>query len=177
MTLTASLTVNDQLADASEVKLEPEAESGATFQLKDVTEGRLKIELEYSDDYALDNAAYAGLDPPRQLQVVLVTAGNTPLETALGTSQAQSVASVNLLAPEDLDKPEAQQMATSGKVDLYIYDRCAPKTMPAANTLFLGSIPPVGGWQATPPAGLCSSLTSTVSTQSCNTSRWVRCAL
>lgn len=150
VTVTASLSLNDNLVDASEVKLEPGGESGATFQLKDISDGQLKIELEISDDFAVDNVAFAGLDPPRQLQVVLVTAGNTPLETALSTTQAQTVASVSTVSPDDLESPDVTKMAESGKIDLFIYDRCAPKTMPQANTLFMGSTPPLEGWQATP---------------------------
>lgn len=150
VTVTASLSLNDNLVDASEVKLEPGSESGATFQLKDISDGQLKIELEISDDFAVDNVAFAGLDPPRQLQVVLVTAGNTPLETALATTQAQTVASVSTVSPDDLESPDVTKMAESGKIDLFIYDRCAPKTMPQANTLFMGATPPLEGWQATP---------------------------
>jgi hypothetical protein len=153
LTVTASLSLDDQLVDASEVKLDAEAESGATFQLSDVSQGRLKIELEVDDDLALDNIAFAGLDPPRQLQVVLATPGNTALETALATEQAQSVAIITTLSPDALATPEHQQLASSGKVDLFIYDRCAPPEMPAANTLFFGALPPDGTWKAAPPAG------------------------
>ncbi len=151
ITVTASLSLNDNLVDASEIKLEPDGESGASFQLKDVSDGQLKIELEITDDLAIDNVAFAGLDPPRQLQVVLVTSGNTPLETALSTTQAQTVASVSTVSPDDLESPEVKKLADSGKVDLFIYDRCAPKAMPQANTLFMGSVPPMEGWQASPP--------------------------
>lgn len=153
VTVTASLSLNGNLVDASEVKLEAGGESGATFQLKDVADGQLRIELEVTDDFAIDNVAFAGLDPPRQLQVVLVTAGNTPLTTALSTTQAQTVASVSTVTPEELDSPDVKKMAESGKIDLFIFDRCAPKTMPQANTLFMGSVPPLEGWQAAPPKG------------------------
>lgn len=153
VTVTASLSLNGNLVDASEVKLEAGGESGATFQLKDVADGQLRIELEVTDDFAIDNVAFAGLDPPRQLQIVLVTAGNTPLTTALSTTQAQTVASVSTVTPEELDSPDVKKMAESGKIDLFIFDRCAPKTMPQANTLFMGSVPPLEGWQAAPPKG------------------------
>lgn len=152
VTLTASLYLNNQLVDASELALEPEGETGASFQLNEVEQGQLKIELGITDDFALDNVAFAGLDPPRQLQVVLVTPGNTALETALTTSQAQTVASVTTYDPDSLETPEVQQLAASGKVDLFIFDRCAPKTMPAANTLFFGAVPPSDAWKAAPPS-------------------------
>ncbi len=151
ITITASLTMNDSLVDAAEVKLEAGGENGAAFQLKDITDGRLKLQLELTDDLAIDNVAFAGLDPPRQLQVVVVTAANKPLETAMSTSQVQSMATVSIMAPEALESPESIQLAKSGKVDLFIYDRCAPKEMPAANTLFMGAIPPVEGWSASAP--------------------------
>ncbi len=59
--MTASLSLNDNLVDASEVKLEADGESGATFQLKNIIDGQLKIALEISDDLAIDNTAFAGL--------------------------------------------------------------------------------------------------------------------
>ena len=151
ITVTASLSLNGNLVDASEVKLEANGESGATFQLKDVADGQLKIELEITDDFAVDNVAFAGLDPPRQLQVVLVTAGNTPMTTALSTTQAQTVASVSTVTPDELESPDVKKLAESGKIDLFIFDGCSPKAMPQANTLFLGGIPPIEGWQKAPP--------------------------
>ncbi len=152
VTVTASLSLNGNLVDASEVKLAPDGESGATFQLQGIDDGQLKIELEITDDLSVDNIAYAGLDPPRQLQVVLVTAGNNPLTTALSTTQAQTVASVSTVTPEELESPDVKKLAESGKVDLFIYDRCSPKSMPQANTLFMGAVPPIEGWSAGAPS-------------------------
>ncbi|MFO1063320.1 MAG: hypothetical protein U0892_05570 [Pirellulales bacterium] len=129
----------------------PGEESGASFQLKEVEEGRLKLDLEVQDDFVLDNSAYAGLDPPRQLQVVLVTPGNSALETALSTSQATTVAGLSIISPETLETPEGKKMAEGGKVDLFIYDRCSPPAMPASNTLFIGAVPPGDAWKATGP--------------------------
>ncbi len=63
------------------------------------------------------------------------------------------MASVSTIAPDDLESPDIKKLAESGKVDLFIFDRCAPKSMPQANTLFMGSIPPIEGWQAAPPTG------------------------
>lgn len=151
--VTASLTLNNALVDASEVKVDALGESGATFQLKDVSDGELKIELEITDDFSLDNVAYAGLDPPRQLEVVLVTSGNRALETALATPQAQGIATVVTVPPESLVTPELQQLAKSGKVDLFIFDRVAPAEMPNSNTMFFANLPPGDQWKATPPSG------------------------
>ncbi len=144
---TASLLFNGNLVDASDVNLDAGAESGVAFQLKDISDGELMLQLDVADDLLIDNVAYAGLDPPRQLQVALVTPGNKALVTALTTAQAQAAAIVTVYEPDALTSPEMKKLATSGKVDLFLYDRCSPPEMPRGNTLFLGSIPPDGRWK------------------------------
>ena len=42
---------------------------------------------------------------------------------------------------------------TVGAYDLIVYDRCRPKQMPQANTFFIGTLPPAGGWEAEPAGG------------------------
>ena len=44
-------------------------------------------------------------------------------------------------------KPYADR-AAAGAWQLAIYDRCRPERMPSCNTLFIGSLPPEGGWRA-----------------------------
>lgn len=150
---TATLKLNDVLADATEVTIEAGQSSGVSFELNAISQGRLALELELSDDFALDNNAYAGLDPPRQLEVVLVTDGNPALEAALATEQSQALASVRLIEPSSLQDPDIQQLAAAGQIDLFIYDLCAPESLPNANTLFIGSLPPGETWQAQPSTG------------------------
>ncbi len=144
--VTASLSLDGTLVDAVEVKLEAGGESGINFDVREATQGQLRLEIESDDDFQLDNVAYAGLDPPRQLEVALVTSGNTALETALATAPVQALASIKIVDPAQLDTPELDALAQLGKVDLFIYDQCSPKKMPTANTLFFGSIPPGDSW-------------------------------
>ncbi|MEZ6150228.1 MAG: BatA and WFA domain-containing protein [Pirellulaceae bacterium] len=153
MTFNATLKLNDELVDASQVELAGGEAKGVSFSLNQVTEGRLTLELDVVDDFALDNRAFAGLDPPRELEVVLVTEGNTALEAALATPQVKSMALIRRIDPASLSTAENQQLATAGQVDLFIYDQCSPEKLPNANTLFLGAIPPGDQWQAGPSAG------------------------
>lgn len=146
-TTTATLTLNGNLVDASEVTIEPGSSTGVAFQLADLNEGRMQLELDINDDFESDNVAYAGLDPPRQLEVVLVTEGSLPLEAALGTEQASRLALVRTMTPDALATDEAKELALSGSIDLFIYDGCAPEQMPAANTMFIGSAPPDENWE------------------------------
>ncbi len=153
MKFNATLKLNDELVDANEVELEAGQTTGVSFSIHQVAEGRLALELDVVDDFAVDNRAFAGLDPPRQLEVVLVSEGNTALEAALATPQVKAMALIRKIDPASLQAPENQQLAAAGQVDLFIYDQCAPEQLPNANTLFLGAIPPGDQWQASPSAG------------------------
>lgn len=148
VTLTASLTLEGELVDASELTLDPETGDGISFQLQDVSQGRLKLALEVEDELASDNVAFAGLDPPKQLDVVLASEGNYALETALTTGQAKALASVRVVSPADLESEAVRNLADSGSMDLFIYDQCAPAKLPQANTLYIGQLPPGDQWTA-----------------------------
>lgn len=148
--VTASLNLDGELVDAAEVELDAMSNTGVSFEIENLMEGQLSLQLDADDDLAMDNMAYAGLDPPRQLEVVVATSGNSALEAALATPQAQAVASVRLIEPDSLGTPEVQQLAQSGTIDLFIYDVCSPPEMPLANTMFIGSLPPGDTWQAEP---------------------------
>ncbi len=144
--LTASLSLDDGLVDAVELQIEPNGENAINFDVRNATEGRLRLEIEHQDDLSLDNVAYAGLDPPRQLEVVVVTAGNTALRAALGTAPVQALASIQFVDPAQLGTPEFDLLSQTGKVDLFVFDQCAPPKLPQANTLFLGTAPPGNAW-------------------------------
>lgn len=152
----ATLKLNGQLIDAANVSLKPVEVKGLSFEIQDLDQGQLELQLELKDDFNSDNTAFAAIDPPRQLEVVLVTAGNTPLSTTLSTPQALSLATVRTLTPEEMEWDEMKKLAASGSVDLFIYDGCTPSKMPEANTLFFGVVPPgqdEKGWSAQGPSG------------------------
>ncbi len=151
--LTATLMVNDEMIDADQLNLEPGASDGVSFQLQNLNEGQLKLVLDVKDQLEVDNVAYAGIDPPKQLEVVLVTEGNSALELALTTGQAKSLANVRTFSPESMVADDFKQLAQSGSIDLFIYDQCSPESMPDSNTLFFGSLPPGDTWSATGPTG------------------------
>lgn len=153
VTTTVTLNLDGRLVDASQVSIDAGGSTGVSFELENLVEGKMQLEIDVKDDLEIDNRAYAGLDPPRQLDVVLVTSGSLPMEAALATEQAARLASVRILVPEDLDKPDSLQLANSGTIDLFIYDNCAPAKMPAGNTLFLGTMPPDERWKASKPQG------------------------
>ena len=138
-----------QSAESAGVEESP-GRQAIVFDPVDADAGVLSLKIATTDDLALDNEAWAVINPPRRAKVLLVTPGNEPLEIALGTSTARQLAELTVESPGFLDKESYQQQAAVGGYDLVIYDRCQPKTMPQANTLFLGAMPPLRSWKARP---------------------------
>ncbi|MCF7963367.1 MAG: VWA domain-containing protein [Pirellula sp.] len=138
----ASLELDGQLLDASTGSIEAGQESGLLFELSDVEQGQLKLQLDYTDSLAVDNTAYAAIRPARPINVLLITPGNSALETALQTPRVQLVASVRIEPPSFMTDPLYLTATADANFDLILFDQCAPKEMPASNTMFIGSIPP-----------------------------------
>jgi hypothetical protein len=139
---TASLYWNDELLDAQKIKLDPGREIGLQFEVDRVDSGSLKLQIDHPDPLPLDNVAFAAIRPNRQVNVLLITNGNTALERALQTSRIAQMAQVSIETKSFLDSQDYASAAADSKYDLIVFDRCAPKKMPEANTLFFGSVPP-----------------------------------
>lgn len=139
---TASLYLNNSLVDAQRVELAPGQETGIQFDLEGVDNGSLKLELDHADALPLDNVAYAAIRPDRQVSILLITAGNTAIETALRTERITQLANVQVEPRSYMSSPEYLTSTTQGKYDLIIYDSCSPEKMPTASTLFIGGLPP-----------------------------------
>jgi hypothetical protein len=142
------LFLDSRLIDADRVELAPGERRGVSFDLGAVGSGELKLKADTGDHLAIDDVAYAAINPPRRGRVLLVTAGNRALELALRTKEAAEIAEVDVVSPDFLKTKPYEDRAASGGWQLAIYDRCRPGRMPACNTLFVGSVPPEGGWSA-----------------------------
>lgn len=121
-----------------------------TFELGALSAGALQLKINAADDLAADNEAWAAINPPQRARVLLATPGNEPLRLALSTGPARRWASLESAGPERLRDADLDRRAQAGYYDWVIYDRCRPPQMPAANTLFLGILPPDGRWKAGP---------------------------
>lgn len=142
----AALYLDDKLLDVQEIAIEAQSGSGVQFDLRDVDEGRLRLELESADDLSLDNRAFAAVDRPRPARVLFVSPGNDSLRRALATDIAGKLADVSFAEPPILETQSYQDDADLGSYELIIYDQCVPAKMPQANTLFIGRAPPYEGW-------------------------------
>ncbi len=104
----------------------------------------MTLEIDQADDLAIDNQAFAVTSPLNIRSVLVVTAGNEPLEFALNTEALERSCLVEVVGPDYLKTEAYQARASSGADHLIIYDRVAPESMPQVNTFFIGALPPVG---------------------------------
>ena len=84
---TATLTMNGQLLDAEAVQLAPGEQTGLSFIIETEDAATLSLTLDHEDDLELDNVAYTGLSPLRNVSVLVITPGNTPLKVGLETEK------------------------------------------------------------------------------------------
>lgn len=143
----------EDVINAAQVELPPGESKGVALDLGEMDAGVLRLQAATNDPLKVDDQAWAVVNPPRRAKVLLVTPGNDALRFALGTESSLEVADVTLETPPFLETEAYQQQAAGGKFDLVIYDRCQPKRLPQANTLFFGRLPPEG-WAAQPKAGV-----------------------
>ena len=150
---TVSLLSGEELLDAVEVKLAPDEESSLTFDLDALDATELRLVVERTDQFGLDNVAHAVFSPTRQVSVLLVTTGNRPLELALKTKQAVLLAKLEVTPPSFLTDEKYLQRTLAGDFDLVIFDRCIPEKMPQTNSWWIGAQPPEGEWKVGEPQG------------------------
>lgn len=121
--------------------------AGVEFDLGQLDEGLLKLEIVQADALDVDNVAYAALQTPRRAKVLLITSGNEALRLAMLTDEAQKISELSLAEPSVLETKAFADEAAQGQYDLIIFDRCAPQKMPASNTLFIDAKPPSDDWE------------------------------
>lgn len=134
-----------KLIDASSLDLAAGAEGGREFLLTSLDAGTLRILAKVDDDLAVDNEAFAVLDPGQRAKVLIVTQGNPFLTGAFSTDRMSQYVELKTTTPDYLQGEEYEKEAVAGTYDLVIFDQCAPERperMPLSHTVFFGAIPP-----------------------------------
>jgi hypothetical protein len=113
---------------SSAVVLGPGQVRGENLDLERFPSGPVRALIDApGDGYELDNVAYAYLGSPKKVRVVLVTNGNTYLETLLPLDPRILLERVS---------PDGIPSAESGDLpDLYVFDGFAPEKAPGAPAL------------------------------------------
>lgn len=140
--------------DAKEVELPTGETAGVVFPLADAPAGSLTAKLKYElddgsrhDALAIDDVAYAAINNAAPGEVLVISPGNVGLEVALATERAGRLAKIRFEGLDFLTTDEYKRAAETGVYRLIIYDQCAPRSMPRANTLFIGRLPPGATWR------------------------------
>jgi Mg-chelatase subunit ChlD len=139
---------DDSLVDNKKVEIKARGSGGVSFDLGDLQTGLLKAVVRRGGALAIDDRAWAVVDPPLRSNVLLVTPGNDALRSALNTDRARALADVETATPEILATEDYRDKAAAGYYAVVIYDQCRPQRMPEADTLFIGALPPSDAWSA-----------------------------
>jgi hypothetical protein len=147
------IQLDGEFLDAKQVEVPPGESSGVVFPLADAPAGKLTARLKYEMDTPTkrdasdqDDTGFAALNDAKPGKVLIVTPGNVALEVALATERAGRLANVEFKTPDVLESEEFQRDADGGAYNLIVFDQCAPKQLPRANTLFIGRVPPSQSW-------------------------------
>jgi hypothetical protein len=125
-------------------------EGAVTFDLTGLDDSaRVELHaklLSVKDSFPLDDEAWLVLGVVRKARVLIVTDGNDILSNFFDLEATRKVAEVRYLRPAELkDTAKYFRPALDGAFDLVLFDRCAPPdeaSLPAANTFFIGDVPP-----------------------------------
>jgi Mg-chelatase subunit ChlD len=118
-TCVLSLLRDDQLVDAREVRIPARGNTAEVIPVPRGDRGLLEARIDLRDDLDVDNVAYAQLAPRREVNVLLVSAGNFFLEKAL------------VLDPDvNVTRVSPGGYAGQSGYDVVIFDRCAPGDRP-----------------------------------------------
>jgi hypothetical protein len=127
----------------------------SVFSFADPGQGYVRVSLRdrqtggpWTDAFAPDDVAWLAITPVRRARVLHIGEENDILEAALKAAVRQQRAVVTRLSPSAIPSDPLYRLAVEvDQFDLVIFDRCAPpslETMPQANTLFFGQVPPLG---------------------------------
>ncbi len=111
----------------------------APFELTFDGGGVVSIELTRPDALSADNLAWLVVEPPRHLEVLLVSPGNYFLKRVLESLPLRKLTAID---PEAF-KAGRERLAPEGRLafDVAIMDRCSPEDLPIGNYLFFGAAP------------------------------------
>ncbi|MEO0531611.1 MAG: BatA and WFA domain-containing protein [Planctomycetota bacterium] len=145
-----------RLVDARRLTLPAGKAAGVTLPIGDAPatgpetlEARLTRDtLSTADDrLAVDDVAYAAINPASSSRVLLVTSGNVALEQALATGRTDRLGDIAIEPPEFLESAAYEKNAAAAAYDLVIFDRSVPEKAPRSNTAYIGVLPPDDAWR------------------------------
>jgi len=156
--LDVELFIAGEPRDIQSITLEPgiaptDAEDyDATKALRDVAfdeveffdSGVIEVRLSRKDDLPTDNQAFAIIEPPRNVKVLLVTPGNFHFREALSEGPFQ----LTIMSPDDYENAPEAELSEGGRArhDVVVFDTHTTARLPTGSYFFFGSVPTVEGF-------------------------------
>ncbi len=109
-----------------------------SFSLSHSGAGVLEVRQLTSDALACDDAAWSVLEPPKRLSVLLVTAGNPVLESAL---RACPIARLDPCTPAGFDAIDPAVLSVQQPYDVIVLDNHVPAHLPRCRYIVFGAPP------------------------------------
>lgn len=108
--------------------------------------GTIEVRLQVDDALSADNRAWAIVEPPHSVRVLLVTAGNFLLEQALAALPLE----LATMLPSQFEKAAAADDpklvdGDRSRFDVIVMDRCTADKLPQGNYFFWGAAPKIEG--------------------------------
>jgi hypothetical protein len=147
VTCDVQLSINDDVQAIRAVTIPPLKVSDKTvqpgevsvdFSLSHVNAGVLEVRQLKPDSLSCDDAAWAILSPPGRLKVLLVTAGNIVLESAL---RACPLAQLELCLPEEFEAIDFGTLGVEQSYNVIVLDNHIPTQLPRCHYLVFGHPP------------------------------------
>ena len=140
-----SVTVPPQKTDSGSDAVQP-GKVAVNFSLSHAEAGILEVRQlqawreagSQPDSLPCDDAAWAILSPPKKLSVLLVTAGNVVLESAL---QSCPVARLEVHSPAEFDAMDHSALSVEQPYDVIVLDNHLPAQLPKCRYLIFGRPP------------------------------------
>jgi hypothetical protein len=131
-TVNLELLHEGNLVAVRPLSIAPGEQQSELFANTNFKQGLFSVRFDANDDLQSDNIAYANLEPPRNIRVLLISNGNLFLEKALNIDP-----NVQLFraAPG-----AASSSAASGNYDVVVVDGEAPPNLPVTNQLVFGAV-------------------------------------
>lgn len=157
VTLDATLYVNGDHTDVQTMTLAPGAEQNAgppagsvasvTFDAIEFEGGgAVEVRLSAEDALLADNRAWSIVQPPRHVNVLLVTRGNFFLERLLGSLPIK----YDTMSPQAYESADDVDLTVAGrlKYDVVIFENHSTDRLPPGSYIFFGGIPQIEGVSA-----------------------------
>ncbi|MGF1572396.1 MAG: VWA domain-containing protein [Sumerlaeia bacterium] len=128
--------VDGEIIDIKSTTVQPQASSGVVFRTSEFLDGMATIRLETTDAFPLDDEVKALIAPPSNINILLVTNGNTFLEQVLLIDPRVEV---SVTRPTDYNE--------NAEYDIVFFDGAQVGSLLQGNYVFLNSLPPIEGFK------------------------------